>query len=146
MPLTQTCEVGGQHRFFRSIVHLVFFFLFMAALQATAQQRQVQGLVQDAATHAPLPLATISIKVNGVPGNTKITDSKGRFSFPAVPGTSLEVSYTGYKTRQIAVQDDSTTVTILLEAGDSKLDQVVVIGYGKEKRTDLTSAISSISG
>jgi len=146
MPLTETCKVGGRHRFFRSIVHLIFLSFSLTALQATAQQRQVQGLVKDAATHAPLPLATISIKVKGASGSTKITDSRGRFSFPAAPGTSLEVSYAGYKTQQVAVQDDSNTITILLVAGDNKLDQVVVIGYGKEKRTDLTSAISSISG
>jgi len=146
MPLIQTCKVGGRDRFFRSIVHLVFFISCLGVSgQAVAQQRLVQGLVQDASTRAPLPLATINIKAKGAGAVTKITDSRGRFSFTAAAGTSLEVSYAGYKTREVAVQDDSTSITILLETSDRRLDDVVVIGYGKEKRADLTSAISSIS-
>ncbi|HEY8970746.1 MAG TPA: TonB-dependent receptor plug domain-containing protein, partial [Puia sp.] len=113
--------------------------------QAKAQQRQVQGLVQDAKTHSPLPLATIHIKARGIPDATKITDSRGRFSFNAAPGTSLEVTYTGYKSIQVSVNDDSTSITILMDAVYGKLEDFVFIGYGKEKKPDLTSAISSLS-
>src|SRR6185503_15025106 len=100
MPLMQIPRISGRGRIFRSIVHpRNFFILFLLGclLQARAQQRQVQGVVQDAKTHSPLPLATIHIKAKGTPDATKITDSHGRFSFNAAPGTSLEVTYTGYK-------------------------------------------------
>jgi len=114
-------------------------------VNSQAQQQQVQGKVADAATRNPLPLATINIKVKGAPNVTRIADSKGVFSFSAAPGAILEVSYTGYKTRQVVLQGDSVSITILLESSGSKLDDIVVIGYGKERRPDLTSAISSLS-
>ncbi len=124
------------------------FILFMVctccALHTIAQQRQIQGVVEDAASLNPLPLATINVKAPGVPASTKLTDSKGKFSFSAVPGTVLEVSYAGYKSRQVTVKNDTASFTILLESS-SNLGDIVVIGYGKEKRADLTSSVSSIS-
>ncbi|WP_188932491.1 SusC/RagA family TonB-linked outer membrane protein [Puia dinghuensis] len=130
-------------------LHLRLFLLlalvFGAMLPVTAQQRPVQGEVLDADTRNPLPLATITTSTKSGPPATKLTDSRGRFSITAVAGATITVSYSGYKTKQIALRDGSDSITVLLERGDSKLDQVVVIGYGKEKRTDLTSSISSIS-
>ncbi|MES1160457.1 MAG: TonB-dependent receptor plug domain-containing protein, partial [Bacteroidota bacterium] len=114
-------------------------------LQAAAQQRQIQGIVEDAASHNPLPLATITIQVKGALNSTKLTDSKGQFTLTVAAGATLTVSYTGYKSRQIPVPADSGLITVLLEKSASSLDDIVVIGYGKQRRADLTSAISSIS-
>jgi len=144
----QIPRISGRGRIFRSIVHprnLFMLFCLGCILQARAQQRQVQGLVQDAKTHSPLPLATIHIKAKGIPDATKITDSRGRFSFNAAPGTSLEVTYTGYKSIQVSINDDSASITILMDAVYGKLEDFVFIGYGKEKKPDLTSSISSLS-
>jgi TonB-linked SusC/RagA family outer membrane protein len=116
-----------------------------ALIPATAQQRQVQGEVLDAATRSPLPLATISISAKEGPPVTKITDSRGRFSFAATAGATITVSFSGYNTKQFTVGEGSDSITVLLERRDNKFDEVVVIGYGREKRTDLTSAISSMS-
>ena len=124
---------------------LVLALISGAMLPATAQQRQVQGQVLDAATRSPLALATISISGTAGQPATKLTDSRGRFSFTAATGATITVSYAGYKAKQLALQDTNDTLTVLLERADNKFDDVVVIGYGKEKRTDLTSAISSIS-
>ena len=124
---------------------LVLALITGAMLPATAQQRQVQGQVLDAATRSPLALATISISGTGGQPATKLTDSRGHFSFTAATGATITVSYAGYKTKQLALSDAGDSLTVLLERADNKFDDVVVIGYGKEKRTDLTSAISSIS-
>ena len=121
---------------------ILFTICVSCVLQGRAQQKQIQGVVEDAASHNPLPLATINIRIKGAPNTTKLTDSKGAFAFSAPAGTILEVSYAGYKTREVVLQSDSASLTILLES--TKLDDVVVIGYGKQRRADLTSAVSSV--
>ncbi|HEY4150227.1 MAG TPA: SusC/RagA family TonB-linked outer membrane protein, partial [Chitinophagaceae bacterium] len=115
------------------------------AIQVHAQQKQIQGLILDAVTRDPLPLATIRVNTKGAPAVVKIADSKGQFSISLPPGAILEVSYAGYKSRRVELPADSSFITILLENVGAKLNDVVVIGYGKEKRTDLTSAVSSLS-
>ena len=114
-------------------------------LKVAAQQQQIQGVVEDAASHNPLPLATITIQVKGIRNSTKLTDSKGQFTLTVPAGATLEVSYTGYKPRQVTIPANSASITISLEKSGSNLDDIVVIGYGKQRRADLTSAVSSVT-
>ncbi len=122
---------------------LLFMLCATCALSAAAQEKLIKGVVKDAATRQSLPLATITIKAKGSPETKMITDDGGNFSLNAAVGTTLQASYIGYTSKEITV-GDSTTITFLLQ-GNNSLSEVVVIGYGKEKRTDLTSSVSSIS-
>ncbi|MBC9911549.1 TonB-dependent receptor [Chitinophaga varians] len=101
------------------------------------------GRVVDARTHEPLPGAIVNIKgtTHGVS-----TDAEGRFVF--VTGQkfpyTLIISYIGY--RKIEVTATGGHIEIPLEAIQSQLNDVVVVGYGTQKKSDLTGAIASVSG
>lgn len=112
-----------------------------------------------AATHAPQPTAVIVGRVadqkgEGIPGVTVLlkgtaigvsTDAKGNFSLttPTSIGT-LVFSAIGFLTQEVAITDQ-TTLSIVLKTDVQALNDVVVIGYGTQKREDLTGAISSVS-
>jgi TonB-dependent starch-binding outer membrane protein SusC len=115
-----------------------------AALQAIAQEKQVSGVVQDASTRQGLPLATINV-IPAVGAPSKIlTNDKGVFTINVVAGTVLEANYVGYSPQKIVIRD-STKITFSLMLSNKDLSEVVVIAYGKEKRKDLTSSVSTIT-
>ncbi len=102
------------------------------------------GRVLDAVSKAPL--AGASISAEGIAG-LQTTDQNGSFTIHTDKKVFVQVSYVGYKVFKGEFAAADTTVVILMEKEESALDEVVVIGYGvKEKRKDLTSSISSISG
>src|SRR6185437_15602404 len=91
------------------------------------------------------PLEGASVTVRGRAGGTQ-TDKDGLFALEAKNGDVLIISYVGYLRKEIRV-GARQSVNIRLELEDkSKLNDVVVIGYGKARRPDLTGAISSLSG
>ncbi|CAL1519104.1 TonB-dependent receptor [Chitinophaga sp. MM2321] len=90
------------------------------------------------------PLPGVSVIVKGTTTGTA-TDENGNYSIN-VPGEGVLVfSYVGFATRNIPV-NGQTLVNIMMEESPSALDQVVVVGYGKQKKTSLTAAISTLSG
>jgi len=91
------------------------------------------------------PLEGASITVRGRAGGTQ-TDKDGRFTLNVKDGDVLTISYIGYLRREVRV-GSRQTIDVRLEVEDkNKLNDVVVIGYGKARRPDVTGAISSISG
>ena len=91
----------------------------------------------------PLIGATV---VESSTSNTILTDQQGHFSLSVSSGnTSLEVSYTGYITAVVPVNNQSV-INVVLKETTSKLDEVVVIGYGTQKKASLTSAVSTLDG
>ncbi|MDQ2863673.1 MAG: TonB-dependent receptor [Bacteroidota bacterium] len=90
-----------------------------------------------------LPLAGASVIVKGQSTGTS-TNENGDFVIAANIGSVLVVSNIGYDTKEVKV--NSSPVNISLDKTDNSLADVVVIGYGTQKKTDLTSAISSVSG
>lgn len=99
----------------------------------------VTGIVVDE-TGAPLPGASILIK-----GTTTgmITDLEGNFSIDVEPNAVLVVSYLGYSSKEVAVNRLSI-LRIQLDPESSQLNEIVVVGYGIQKRSDVTGAISSV--
>ena len=101
----------------------------------------VQGVVTDD-KGTPLPGATVVLK-----GNTSVgasSNADGKFSLSVPTGTeTLVISSIGYVTQEIAL-DGRTTLTIQLVADNKALDEVVVVGYGTQKRSDLTGAVGSV--
>lgn len=103
-----------------------------------AQEINVTGKVTDELG----PIFGANVLVKGTTNGTS-TGMEGQFSLTANEGDVLLVSYIGYKPQEIIVEGD-TPLTITLESDTSNLGEVVVVGYGTEKRADLTGAISTI--
>ncbi len=99
----------------------------------------VTGTVFDE-TGAPLPGAAILIK--GTSSGT-ITDLEGRFSVDVDTNAILVISYLGYSSKEVPVNGQST-ITIQMEPESSDLNEIVVVGYGTQKRSDVTGAIGSV--
>jgi len=120
-------------------------FTLVIALMAVAvsAQRNVSGRVSDSATGEALIGATITLK-GGNAG--AITDTDGNFNITVPNDQSvLQVSYTGYETAEVAVGAQSR-VDIVLKASNTLVDEVVVIGYGKQIKSTLTGNIAKIGG
>jgi TonB-linked SusC/RagA family outer membrane protein len=101
----------------------------------------VQGVVTDD-KGAPLPGATIVLK--GATGVGVSADADGKFSLSVPDGNAtLVVSSVGFVTQEVALAG-RTTLTLQLVADNKALDEVVVVGYGTQKRSDLTGAVGSV--
>jgi TonB-linked SusC/RagA family outer membrane protein len=103
------------------------------------QSSVVTGRIVDGSGN-PIIGATIKVKGTGIGA---VSDLDGNFSVPVTKGT-LVVSYVGYKTQEIVLQGQSS-VRVLLKEDNSSLDEVVVIGYGSQKKSDLTGSLSSVT-
>jgi TonB-linked SusC/RagA family outer membrane protein len=88
------------------------------------------------------PLIGVTISVEGAEVGT-VTDEEGNYSISAPGGSSLVFSYVGYETQTVAIGDRSTLNVTLVEEV-SALDEVVVIGYGTQRRSDLTGSVSQV--
>ena len=121
------------------IYKVMLLFLTLLPLQAFAQSN-VTGTVVDETDGEPIIGATVKVKGSAA---GVVTDIDGNFSIDAAQGQTLEVSYIGYTTLPVKVSK-SGHLTIRLSEDTHQLDQVVVVGYGTMKRSDLTGAVSSI--
>ncbi len=106
----------------------------------TAQQVVIQGKLT---TETGAPAAKASVQVKETKAGTT-SDDAGNFTITARTGQTLVISGIGYATQEVAI-GKSPNLTIKLASSTSKLDEVVVVGYGTQKKTSLTSAVSSIS-
>ncbi|MGH2642727.1 MAG: carboxypeptidase-like regulatory domain-containing protein, partial [Chitinophagaceae bacterium] len=114
-------------------------------LMSISQSRQitVHGTVTDASSGNPLPGVTVSVK-GTVIGTT--TDAEGRFTLGDLPDKAvLVISFIGYETREVNV-GDQLAIQIQLHPSNTSLNEVVVVGYGTEKKMDLTGAVDQVSG
>jgi len=89
------------------------------------------------------PLTGVSVLVKGTARGTS-TDGLGNFSISADEGETLEFSMVGYKVFSIKVGTQKT-ITIQLQAGNSSMNEIIVVGYGTQKRSTLTGAVASVS-
>src|SRR6185437_15396443 len=120
-----------------------FLFLLVSTvfwLTGSAQNNPISGRVT---TGDGTPVSGVSVTVKGSASGT-VTDAEGRFSINASPKQTLAFSYVGYKAKEVLVRD-ARNLEIHLEPSDNNLNSVVVIGYGTQKKSDVTGAISSIS-
>ncbi|MFT3934506.1 MAG: TonB-dependent receptor [Chitinophagaceae bacterium] len=108
-----------------------------------SQSLQVTGRVTNKTNHEPLQGATVSVK--GAKTNTT-TAADGSFTITAPKsGSIIVISYAGMATMERAVTS-AGVVNFELENGDPKLDEVVVVGYGTQKKTSLTASVSTVKG
>ncbi|RZK17571.1 MAG: SusC/RagA family protein, partial [Pedobacter sp.] len=114
--------------------------LLAVVLSTNAQTRKVTGRVTD---QQAKPLEGVSIGVVETQVTT-ITDEKGQFSIQAEPGQTLKFSYVGAASKTFKV-GAGTTINIELPLEDNALNEVVVTGYQKERKKDLTGAVSVVN-
>ena len=109
------------------------------ALSATAfaQQVIVKGHVKDSAGE---PIIGAAVRVNGQSGGA-VTDIDGNFSIKADKGATVTVSYVGYEQAKVSV---SNNMVITLQEDNQSLKEVVVIGYGVAKKSDLTGSVTAL--
>ena len=103
-------------------------------------QSNVNGLVTDFSGE---PLIGVSILVKGTSNGT-VTDLDGKFSLSAEMGNMLQISYVGYISQEIKVESNKL-LRIIMEEDTKKLEEVVVVGYGTQKKVNLTGAVSAVS-
>ncbi|MEM9686188.1 MAG: SusC/RagA family TonB-linked outer membrane protein, partial [Bacteroidota bacterium] len=121
------------------VILVTIILLFQLSTHAQSSQ-MVLGTVVDA-ENQPLPGASVIVK------NTDrgiLTDFEGNFQIPMNRGDVLEVSYLGFKTQEVLFNGQENLV-IRLEEDLTRLEEVVVVGYGEQRKADVTGAISSVT-
>lgn len=110
-------------------------------IMVVQQGKTLTGVVNDEFG----PVAGANIVVKGTTNGT-MTDTDGRFSISNVPaGAVLQISFIGYLTQEIQVGNQST-INVMLKEDSQALDEVVVVGYGTMRKSDLTGSISTAKG
>ncbi len=126
--------------FYRLITLILFAATF--SQNAFAQERIITGVVKD---ESGIPLANATISEKGGKKNV-VSDANGGFKLAVASNVqSLTVSYVGLSSIDVPLQG-SNVIAVTLKSTDSRLNEVVVIGYGSQRRAAVTSSISSISG
>ncbi len=111
------------------------------ASEAPAPNITVKGQVVDDMGE---PLTGATIKVKGTATGT-ITDLDGNFELSVDPNATLEVSYVGFQNMDVPVNGRTTIPTIQLASDSEILEQVVVVGYGTQKKADLTGSVAIVN-
>ncbi|GGD77422.1 SusC/RagA family TonB-linked outer membrane protein [Emticicia aquatilis] len=107
---------------------------------ADAQGRAVSGKVSDAGGN---PLPGVSVTVKGT-AQGAISDAAGKFSVQAANNATLVFSYIGYKAQEVKVGSQNN-INVALEEDAAALSEVIVVGYGSQKKSQTTGAISQVS-
>ncbi|GJG49118.1 SusC/RagA family TonB-linked outer membrane protein [Prevotella lacticifex] len=110
-------------------------------VQAVQQSKKVTGHVVD----ADGPIIGASVVEKGNPKNGAITDLDGNFEVNVPKGATLVISYVGYKTREIVVGEQSN-INVTLSTDEKSLEDVVVVGYGVQKKKLVTGATVEVKG
>jgi TonB-dependent starch-binding outer membrane protein SusC len=115
--------------------------LVVLTLKQNLQQVAIKGTITDASTSEPLPGANVQVK-----GTNRGTtaDVNGKYSLEANKGDVLVYSFIGYINQEVTVADQ-TVIDMALAPDIQSFDEVVVVGYGTQKRTEVTGAITSVS-
>ena len=121
---------------------VLFIMLLLGIHMMYAQQLSIKGTVTDKRLNDPIIGA--SVLVEGTSNGT-ITDMDGNFSLKNVSkGNVLVVSYIGYQPQRLTIDDNQTTFRIMLTEDTQTLDEVVVVGFGTQKKVNLTGAVATV--
>jgi TonB-linked SusC/RagA family outer membrane protein len=103
--------------------------------------RLVQNTVQGTVSDSNGPIEGVTVSVVGVPGST-ITDAAGKFKINAPLGSTLRFSSIGYISQDVKVSSNS--INVILQTEDTALEEVVIVGYGSQKRSNVTGAVTTV--
>lgn len=137
---------ADRHRHLLSGWLTALLLLLTPPLGAVAQNARVKvvGTVTDAATSEPVVGATVLVKDTSV-GTTTGADGRFAISVPSKQEAVLVISFLGYRTEEVAWNRSVTEVNVALESDAITAEEVVVVGYGSQRKSDITGAISSVS-
>lgn len=121
---------------------LLLLLCLFSFIYVSAQNKQVTGKVSDAITNETLIGVSVSVK-NSTTGTQ--TDLEGNYSLNVPDDAILVFTYIGYVTQEIPV-NDQTVINAVLATANQSLNEVVVVGYGTQRKRDLTGAITQIKG
>ncbi|TZF81003.1 TonB-dependent receptor [Pedobacter sp. BS3] len=128
----------------RLLKHPIHLFLLFAALCyssiALAQAEIIKGKVTAQSDNGPLPGTTVAVKSTG---KKVVTDANGNYQIEAGNNDMLVFTSVGFITREIPVSG-KTTVNAVLASAITNLEEVVVVGYGTQKKKDITGAVASV--
>ncbi|PIB34260.1 hypothetical protein BFP72_01840 [Reichenbachiella sp. 5M10] len=119
---------------------LAVFVMVAVTTAAQAQSNTVQGVVTSMSDGSPVPGAAVLIEGTS---NGTVTDFDGAFSLTAAPEDVLVISFVGFKTVKLAVKNQ-TKFDVAMEEDFTALEEVVVVGYGTVKKSDLSGSVSSV--
>ena len=122
-------------------VALFMLLQLMFSLWTFGQSLLVQGTVTD---ETGVPLVGVNVAIQGTTMGT-ITDVNGNYQIEAVSGSTLTFSFVGYLSESVVVETQ-TTVNITLVPDVTQLEDVVVVGYGTQKKETLTGSVVNVSG
>lgn len=120
----------------------VFLFAFLLAVSfLSAQSRMVEGTVSGS---KGAPLEGVNVTVQGS-SNGVTTDNKGHYWISVNPGAILSFSYTGFNSQEEKT-DGRTVINVVMAENSRVLEDVVVVGYGSQKKVNLSGAVAQVSG
>src|SRR5882757_1147728 len=120
----------------RGIMSMLLLNFYGDAQTAPPERRPITVKVLSKAGNDPVPNATITIKGTDV---KQLTDGSGSLLLKARPGDVLVISSVGYARKEIKV-GNSTTIEVQVELDYNKMEDVIVVGYGRMKKTDMSSS------
>ena len=121
-------------------------FIILSFTSAHAQQITVRGIVKDTLG----TLIGVSVRATDTEQGT-LTDATGAFQLRVTPNSSLRFTYVGYDPKTISLgslkplENGDYNITVTLSSKDNSLNEVVVVGFGKQKRVNLTGAVSTVT-
>ena len=119
----------------------VLFLLSFTLASVYAQNIQVKGTVVSGSDNEPLP--GVNVVVKGTT-NGGITDLDGNFTLSVPADATLSITYIGFKSQEVAV-NGKNSLKIVLQEDSETLDEVVVVGYGVQKKSVVTASIAKVS-
>lgn len=128
-----------------TLKYKVFIFLFCCmsfqSIMAQQNQKNINGVVSD---QTGKPLNGVSVAIVGKAGKGTSTNKEGVYQIPVVLGDRLRFTFVGHQTKEVLIEKFDA-LNIQLNADNQALDEVVVVGYGTQKRSNITGAIASLS-
>lgn len=117
---------------------ILFLFLAFFSWQVFAQENVITGVVASGEDGTPIPFASVVVKGTTVGTST---DFDGKYTIEVPNDATLVFSMIGFATQEIIVEEQ-TTINVILDVETTGLDEVVVVGYGTQKKRDVTGAVS----
>ncbi|RZK50766.1 MAG: SusC/RagA family TonB-linked outer membrane protein [Pedobacter sp.] len=119
---------------------MLFFGVFLLAVQALAQEKTVTGKITSSDDGSPIPGVTVKVKSKST---VAASSPDGTYAIKAAQGDVLVFTYLGMLTKEMTVGSGSV-INVVLESTNSELSEVVIVGYGTQKKANLTGAITTI--
>ncbi|MEQ7799142.1 TonB-dependent receptor [Pedobacter sp. ASV1-7] len=120
---------------------MTFIILVFSSVSSFAQQKTISGRVVDGSDNSTLP--SVSIKVKGTQKTTS-TDVNGKYEISVADTDVLIFTYIGFQVQEVPVAGKSV-LNIVLQSSNQQMQEVVVVGYGTQKKSDITGAVSTVS-